>query len=88
MMRLKLFSLCLFLAGCATAKTANDYHSPTASPETVSKDEGACEMAAKNYAAGAGWAVYNSWYNTQFDSCMRSKGYSRGPASISGSTVP
>lgn len=81
MMRSKFWFLSLFLVGCATAKTATDYHHPTATPETVSQDEASCEIAAKNYAAGAGWAVYNSWYNTQFDSCMRSKGYQRGPAS-------
>lgn len=74
---LKLLAVCWLLTSCAGALRGSDYAKGTGNPEETEKDAADCQMKAQAYAAGTGIAVYNKWYNAQFDPCMRSKGYKR-----------
>lgn len=56
---------------------AENYSKPGMADGDNSRDGADCEMKAKVFAQGAGWAVYAGQYNSMYDSCMRSKGYSR-----------
>jgi hypothetical protein len=75
-------SVALFVVGCASVRTSDNYEPGAADKAKFQRDSSVCERQAeadqKNIGLGAMDVTQNT-FNRMYDACMRASGYAAKP---------